>query len=99
MDAKGFQLDCTRPDTVLVSGRLSFATAAGALDALNGVFARGGARHLDLAEVESCDSAGLACVLAVLAEAAGAGRPLHVRNVPPGLRALAQVSGVAALIG
>ncbi|WP_329741244.1 STAS domain-containing protein [Dyella sp. A6] len=98
MDAKGFQLDCSLPDTVKVSGRLSFATAAAVLEALGGAFARGRATQLDLAAVESCDSAGLACVLAVLAEASAASRPVRVLNVPAGMHDLAQVSGVASLI-
>jgi phospholipid transport system transporter-binding protein len=93
MDA-GFRLDCDTPDTVAVSGALSFATATAVLDALREVVRGGARRQLDLSAVSGCDSAGLACVLAVLAESDQQGHPLHVRHVPAGMQALAQVCGV-----
>jgi len=94
-----FRLDSSVPDTVAVSGTLSFVTAAAALAELNTALGQGSRRQLDLAAVQACDSAGLACVLAALAEAAGRGRSVRVLNAPAGLRALAQVSGVAPLLG
>jgi phospholipid transport system transporter-binding protein len=99
MSGEAFRLDSSVPDTVAVSGTLSFATAAAALAALNAALAQGARRRLDLAAVGSCDSAGLACVLAALAEASGQGRPVRVSNAPAGMLALAQVSGVASLLG
>lgn len=99
MSGDAFRLDSSMPDTVAVSGTLSFATAAAALTALNAALAQGARRRLDLAAVANCDSAGLACVLAALAEASGQGRPVRVSNAPAGMRALAQVSGVASLLG
>jgi phospholipid transport system transporter-binding protein len=99
MSGDAFRLDSSVPDAVAVSGTLSFATAAAALAALNVALAQGARRRLDLAAVTNCDSAGLACVLAVLAEASVQGRPVRVSGAPAGLRALAQVSGVAPLLG
>lgn len=98
MSGESFRLDSSVPDTVAVSGTLSFATAAAALDALNTALGHGSRRQLDLAAVQGCDSAGLACVLAVLADAARQGRSVRVLNAPGGMRALAQVSGVAPML-
>ena len=96
---ESFHLDGSVPDTVTVSGTLSFATAAAALAALNTALGQGGRHQLDLAGVRNCDSAGLACVLAALAAAAEQGRSVRVLNAPAGMLALAQVSGVAPLLG
>jgi phospholipid transport system transporter-binding protein len=54
--------------------------------------------QIDLAGVRSSDSAGLACVLAVLAETRGRGQAVSLLHVPEGMRTLAQVSGVEALL-
>ncbi|WP_266170666.1 STAS domain-containing protein [Dyella subtropica] len=93
-----FQLAESAPDTLQVSGALTFATAADALSAINAAVARNGRRQIDLAGVQHSDSAGLACVLAVLSEAAKQGCKLALRNVPEGMRVLAQVCEVDALI-
>ena len=66
----GFQLDTGTPGTLGVRGELSFDTAAAALQAIQSALAGGSVSHLDLAGVRHSDSAGLACVLAVAAEAA-----------------------------
>jgi phospholipid transport system transporter-binding protein len=94
-----FQLAETAPDILSVSGALTFATAAPALAAINAALARDGRRQLDLGGVRQSDSAGLACVLAVVSEAAGKGRALQVRNVPENMRVLAQVCEVDRLLG
>lgn len=93
-----FRLDRGEPGTLAVSGVLGFATAAEALHALNEALRTGDRSHLDLAGVRSCDSAGLACVLAVLAAARKRGQAVALQHVPDGLRTLAQVSGVEALL-
>lgn len=99
MAAEGvFRLDRARSGTLAVSGALSFATAAAALQALNDGLRAGDRWRVDLAGVHNCDSAGLACVLAVLAEARGRGQAVNLQHVPDGLRTLAQVSGVEALL-
>ena len=94
----GFRLDLGVPGTVAVSGTLGFATATEAWRALDEALRAGDRSRLDLAGVRSCDSAGLACVLAVLAAARERGRAVGLQHVPDGLRTLAQVSGVEALL-
>jgi len=93
-----FTLGRATPGTLVVSGALSFATAATALQMLDDALRPGDRSQLDLAGVRSCDSAGLACVLAVLAEASRRGHAVSLLHVPSGLRTLAQVSGVDALL-
>jgi phospholipid transport system transporter-binding protein len=95
----GFQLHRQTPGTLGVGGVLSFDTAAAALEAIGKALAAEPVARLDLAGLERADSAGLACVLAVQAEARRLGRPLAVVNMPEGLRALAQVCEVEALVG
>jgi phospholipid transport system transporter-binding protein len=93
-----FKLDRATPGTLAVSGALSFATASAALGALNEALQAGDRSRLDLAGVRSSDSAGLACVLAVLAAAGGRGQTVRLQHVPDGMRTLAQVCGVEALL-
>lgn len=89
-----FRVNSDVPDTVSVSGTLNFATAANALAAMRNAFAKNDRHTLDLSEVVSCDSAGLACVLAALSEADHDGHRVVVRHVPAGMQALARVCGV-----
>jgi len=93
-----FRLERGEPGALAVSGTLGFATAADALKALNEALRAGDRVQLDLAGVRACDSAGLACVLAVLAEARRRGQAVGLQHVPDGLRTLARVSGVEALL-
>jgi phospholipid transport system transporter-binding protein len=95
----GFQLDSSTPTTLRVSGVLSFDTAAGALQAIRSSLASGQAAQLDLAGVSHCDSAGLACVLAAIADADQRGQPVRVVGMPAGMLALAQVCEVDRLLG
>ena len=97
MSAATFQVTRAAPDAVQVSGALTFATAAQALAAIDAA-AADGCRQVDLAGVSQSDSAGLACVLAVLAGASERGRPLALRNVPEGMRVLASVCEVDKLL-
>lgn len=85
-------------DTLALSGALTFATAAHALADGTRALAAGTQTQLDLAGVTRADSAGLACVLALAAHANRAGHPLRVVNWPEGLRSLAAVCDVAALL-
>jgi phospholipid transport system transporter-binding protein len=89
-----FRVASDVPDTVSVSGTLSFATAANALAAMRAAFAAHDRHTLDLSGVSGCDSAGLACVLAALSEADQGGQRVKVAHVPAGMEALAQVCGV-----
>ena len=94
-----FRLDRATPGALAASGALDFATAATALRMLDDALRAGDRSQLDLAGVRNCDSAGLACVLAVLAEARRRGQAVSLLHVPDGLRTLARVSGVEALLG
>jgi phospholipid transport system transporter-binding protein len=93
-----FRVAADVPGTVCVAGTLNFATAASALAAMREAFAKHDRHTLDLAGVDSCDSAGLACVLAALSEADQGGRRVVVQHVPAGMQALAQVCGVEPLL-
>jgi phospholipid transport system transporter-binding protein len=54
---------------------------------------------LDLAAVERIDSAALALLLSIARRVRASGGRLDIRTAPPGLVALAGISGVAALLG
>ncbi|MGE7137191.1 STAS domain-containing protein [Luteibacter sp. NPDC031894] len=86
------------PETLAVSGALTFATASDVLDAGRAELDRGRQVALDLSGVAQADSAGLATVLALLAHARGKGTALSVVGAPAGLLALARVSGVDSLL-
>jgi phospholipid transport system transporter-binding protein len=92
------QVDDSAPGSVRVAGTMTFANAAVALDVINAAVARDGRATLDLSGVTRSDSAGLACVLAVLAQAAERGHRLSVRNMPEGMHLLASVCEVEELM-
>lgn len=81
-----------RDDGVLaLLGELTFATVAqGWRDARERL--QSGPEWLDLAGVEHGDSAGLACVLALLADGRRVNPTLRVAHAPESLRSLARVS-------
>ena len=97
MSTAAFQLQHTA-GTLGVSGVLSFDTAADAMAAIKAALASGPVTQLDLSGVRHSDSAGLACILAVQAEAHRSGRPLRIQRMPEGMRALARVCEVASLL-
>lgn len=92
------RIDESTPGSVRVSGELTFGNAAAALQAMGAAVARDGRSVLDLAGVTRSDSAGLACVLAVLAQSAERGRHLRVQNMPEGMHLLASVCEVEGLM-
>lgn len=93
-------LTLARPDadTLALAGALTFATAARAFADGTRALASGTQTRLDLSGITRADSAGLACVLALAADASRAGRRLGVVHWPDGLRALADVCDVAHLL-
>lgn len=93
-------LEVAQPDraTLALRGALTFATAARALAEGGRALAAGAQTRLDLGGLERADSAGLACVIALLAHARRAGRHLDVVHWPAGLLALAEVCDVAKLL-
>ncbi len=84
--------------TLALTGTLVFATATRAFTEGRQALAAGTAVRLDLAGVTRADSAGLACIVALAAHARRAGHALMVVQWPAGLRALAEVCGVLALL-
>ena len=96
--ASAFRLDVDLPATLTVAGELGFDTAKGALQAMQSALGDGRLTRLDLAGVTRSDSAGLACVLAVVADVRGRGRSLEVAHMPAGMQALAQVCEVDRML-
>lgn len=86
------------PDTLAIRGALTFATSQLAFAEGERALAAGVQTRLDLAGVTQADSAGLACVIALAAAANRTGRRLRIAGWPEGLRALAEVCGVATLL-
>lgn len=91
---------CETPDrdTLALSGALMFANAAQVFGEVGRALREGTQTRLDLAGLTHADSAGLACVLALVAQASRSGRVLRVLNPPESLRALAEVCDARALI-
>lgn len=84
------------PDTLAFAGSLTFTTAAQALREGSQALAR--RSRLDLSGVEHTDSAGLAVVLALLAQASRGGQPLALLHAPEGMLALAEVCDARGLL-
>lgn len=97
-NAPGFRLDTGNPATLGVSGVLGFDNAAAAWQAIRAGLATGSATRLDLSGVSHCDSAGLACVLAAVADSGRHGHRVQVAGMPAGMRALARVCEVDGLL-
>ena len=85
-------------DTLAIRGALTFGTSGRAFTDGGRALAAGVQTRLDLAGVTQADSAGLACVIALVAVANRSGRRLRIAGWPEGLRALAEVCGVATLL-
>ena len=88
----------TAPATLTVTGALVFDSAAQALKQASALLKKTPHDTLDLAGVTSADSAGLACVLAMLATARRQGDTLRVINMPTSLGALTRVCEVDSLL-
>lgn len=93
-----FRLERGAAGTWSASGALDFATAAAALREMESALQSGAVARIDLAGVGGCDSAGLACLLAVLATARRRGQALQYEHVPASLLTLARVSGVDGML-
>lgn len=98
VDADTVTLGTPDRDTLALSGVLTFATAARAFAEGSRALEAGVQTRLDLSGLARADSAGLACVLALAANASRAGRRVSVVHWPEGLRALAEVCDVEGLL-
>lgn len=87
------------PATLVLGGALVFPTVTNVLRRAGECLREGHHDTLDLRDVTSADSAGLACVLAVMATARRLGQQLQPVHVPADLASLAQVCEVDALLG
>ena len=84
-------------ERLYVSGPATLATAARLLEEARAPLA-GGVRAVDLGEVTELDSSLLAVLFAWMREARRQGRDLALARVPPDLKSLAQLYGVAELL-
>ena len=81
-----------------LTGAADFATASALLAQGRQLFSACRAVDLDLADVQSIDSAGLALLLCWLADARSQGRAFHLHNLPAQLQALARISDVESML-
>ncbi len=95
------RLEAGSDGALRATGLLTFATARElwpqGLSRIDGV-TRGGELVVDLSGITRSDSAGLALLVAWHAHAGEAGVQLAYRGLPAELRALAAISGAAALL-
>ena len=98
--AASFEVVTTAPGRFAVRGALTFANARSArsegLHALHTSSARD--LEMDCAGIAHSDSAGLAVLLDWMAIMKRDGRPLCFAHLPPGLLAVARISGVEELL-
>ena len=91
-----------RPDRVQVKGALTFATARAAREAALGILERSSSAEplmVDCSGVGASDSAGLAVLIDLLANATKRGRAVQFWNLPPGIVAAAKISDVDTILG
>lgn len=95
-----FEIAVTSPGRFAVRGALSFGNAKRArsegLQALRGASARN--LEIDCSGITHSDSAGLAILLDWMSIMKREGRPLCFANLPPGLLAVARISGVEEML-
>ncbi|MDH4173336.1 MAG: STAS domain-containing protein [Betaproteobacteria bacterium] len=84
-------------ERLTVSGPATLATAAQLLEAARGPL-EAGVRTVDLGEVTELDSSLLAVLFAWMRAAKQRERPLALVRLPPDLKSLAQLYGVAELL-
>lgn len=84
-------------ERLYVSGPATLGTAARLLEEARAPLA-GGVRAVDLGEVTELDSSLLAVLFAWMRAAREQGRDLALQRVPPDLKSLAQLYGVAELL-
>lgn len=98
MTVAGFSIEQAGPGRLGASGELTFATAAHALRTGSALIGKGGPWVVDLAGIESGDSAGVAVLIEWLAAAEGRGTTLRYENVPAQMLAIARISDIESLL-
>lgn len=98
--AASFEIAVTSPGRFAARGALTFLNARSARSEGLHVLRTSSARDLeiDCAEIARSDSAGLAVLLDWMAIMKREGRPLRFGNLPPGLLAVARISGVEEML-
>jgi phospholipid transport system transporter-binding protein len=95
-----FEIVATSPGRFAAKGALTFANARSArsegLEALRTSSARD--LEVDCSGIAHSDSAGLAVLLDWMSDMKREGRPLCFANLPPGLLAVARISGVEEML-
>jgi phospholipid transport system transporter-binding protein len=94
-----FNVESDTLGTLRVSGAISFANAGRALQHAPQAAGAGTPLNVDLAALENADSATLAVLIAWTARARRRGATLRYQRVPTGLRNLARLCEVDALLG
>jgi phospholipid transport system transporter-binding protein len=93
-----FAIERSGPERLVVSGALSFATAAEALKAGLRLIGTAPSCTICLAQVTESDSAGLAVLLEWLAAARTRGARLKYEGLPAQILAVARISDVQDLL-
>jgi ABC-type transporter Mla MlaB component len=91
-----------RPDRIQVKGALVFATARAARDAGLAILERSRSSEpltVDCSGVGASDSAGLAVLVDLFANATRRGRTVQFFNLPSGIVAAAKISDVDSILG
>jgi len=100
--SKNVEVIVATPDRLDIRGALTFVTARRAYDAGLRALRKNGAPNarllIDLSGVTESDSAGLAVLIEWLAVGTRAGRDVRFANLPEGIRAVAEIGGVADLL-
>ena len=98
--ATSFEIVVTAPGRFAARGALTFANARSARSEGLHVLRTSSARDLevDCSGIAHSDSAGLSVLLEWMAVMKREGRPLCFANLPPGLLAVARISGVEQML-
>jgi phospholipid transport system transporter-binding protein len=98
MTVANFAIGQAGSGRLVASGELSFETAARALKQGEDLIGRGGAWVIDLAGIESGDSAGIAVLVEWLAAAQSKGGSLRYEKIPAQMLAIARISDLEELL-
>ncbi|HAO24884.1 MULTISPECIES: STAS domain-containing protein [unclassified Methylophaga] len=83
---------------ILVSGELTFGTAASGIDMTEALFAETANLDVDLSKVTHSDSAGLALLIEWMRQARKLNKPIRYFNMPAQMLAMAEASGLEELL-